>query len=516
MKSLRITGLFSIAALIAAAAALVTHSASAAPAQPAATSHQWLTGYWHNFDNGSTVMPLRDVPAAYNLVAVAFADNTATAGEIEFNLASSELGGYTDSQFKADVAALQARGTKVIISVGGEKGNVLINSSAAAQKFADSTYALMQEYGFDGVDIDLEHGISAQYTSQALHTLRATVGPSLIITMAPQTIDYQYVGEYWKLTQNISDILTIVNMQYYNSGAMMGCDDKVYGQGTVDFLTALTCIEIDKLGLSPSQVGIGVPAVPSAAGGGYLAPSKVVDAINCLQSGTRCGSFQPATPYGKIGGAMTWSINWDKTVNYAWSSTVSAALNLNGGSDPQPTTTPTTPTSSPTTPTDPTTPTNPTTPTDPTTTQPGTCDAPAWVRGSIYTGGNTVSHNGHVWQAKWWTQGEEPGTTGQWGVWSDQGACDGGTATTTPTTSTPSTTAPTSDPTTTIPDPTTSEPTTTTQPGACAAGWKSSANYVPDDVVSFNGHNWKSLWWSQGVEPTSAIAYNIWQDLGTC
>ncbi|GAA3284096.1 glycoside hydrolase family 19 protein [Streptomyces lavendulae] len=53
--------------------------------------------------------------------------------------------------------------------------------------------------------------------------------------------------------------------------------------------------------------------------------------------------------------------------------------------------------------------------------------ASAWASSAVYTGGTSASYNGHNWQAKWWTQGETPGTTGQWGVWSDQGACgDGG------------------------------------------------------------------------------------------
>ncbi|MFJ7158282.1 glycoside hydrolase family 19 protein [Streptomyces sp. NPDC101118] len=54
------------------------------------------------------------------------------------------------------------------------------------------------------------------------------------------------------------------------------------------------------------------------------------------------------------------------------------------------------------------------------------CAAP-WAASAVYTGGATVSHNGRNWGAKWWTQGETPGTTGTWGVWADQGACgDGG------------------------------------------------------------------------------------------
>jgi chitinase len=67
-------------------------------------------------------------------------------------------------------------------------------------------------------------------------------------------------------------------------------------------------------------------------------------------------------------------------------------------------------------------PTSSTTTTTTTTDQPS-CTAPAWDRAKVYNGGNEVSHRGKRWQAKWWTQGEEPGTTGEWGVWRDQGAC---------------------------------------------------------------------------------------------
>jgi chitinase len=62
--------------------------------------------------------------------------------------------------------------------------------------------------------------------------------------------------------------------------------------------------------------------------------------------------------------------------------------------------------------------------TPPTTTPPGgTCTVAAWSASAIYVGGDEVSHNGHKWKAKWWTTNEEPGTTGEWGVWQDEGAC---------------------------------------------------------------------------------------------
>jgi chitinase len=283
-----------------------------------------VTGYWQNFNNGATVQKLSDVPSAYDIIAVAFADATTTPGAVSFTLDSAGLGGYTVDQFKADIRAKQAAGKKVIVSVGGQNGTVSINDSASATNFANSVYALMQTYGFDGVDIDLENGLNATYMTQALRALAAKAGPSLILTMAPQTIDMQSPSAgYFQTALNVKDILTVVNMQYYNSGSMLGCDGKVYSQGTVDFLTALACIQLQN-GLAPSQVGLGLPASTRAAGGGYVAPSVVNAALDCLTKLTNCGTFKPSKTYPDLRGAMTWSTNWDATAGNAWSTSVGA------------------------------------------------------------------------------------------------------------------------------------------------------------------------------------------------
>lgn len=47
----------------------------------------------------------------------------------------------------------------------------------------------------------------------------------------------------------------------------------------------------------------------------------------------------------------------------------------------------------------------------------GTSTYPAWNSSTIYYQGDVVSYSGKNWRAQWWTQGEVPGTTGQWGVW---------------------------------------------------------------------------------------------------
>ncbi|MFF9086898.1 chitinase [Streptomyces sp. NPDC014991] len=283
-----------------------------------------VTGYWQNFNNGATVQKLSDVPSAYDIIAVAFADATSTPGAVSFSLDSAGLGGYTVDQFKADIRAKQAAGKKVVISIGGEKGSVSVNDAASATNFANSVHSLMQTYGFDGVDIDLENGLNATYMTQALRALSSKAGSSLILTMAPQTIDMQSTSAaYFQTALNVKDILTVVNMQYYNSGSMLGCDGKVYSQGTVDFLTALACIQLEG-GLAPNQVGLGLPASPRGAGSGYVSPTVVNNALDCLAKGTGCGTFKPSRTYPGLRGAMTWSTNWDAAAGNAWSNSVGA------------------------------------------------------------------------------------------------------------------------------------------------------------------------------------------------
>ncbi|MFC3575910.1 glycoside hydrolase family 18 protein [Streptomyces yaanensis] len=281
-----------------------------------------VTGYWQNFNNGATVQKISDVPSQYDIIAVAFADATSTPGAVSFTLDSAGLGGYTVDQFKADIKAKQAAGKKVIVSVGGQNGTISVADSTSATNFANSVYSLMQTYGFDGVDIDLENSLNATYMTQALRQLSSKAGSSLIITMAPQTIDMQSTSNaYFQTALNIKDILTVVNTQYYNSGSMLGCDGKVYSQGSVDFLTALACIQLEG-GLSPSQVGLGVPASTSGAGSGYVSPTVVNNALDCLAKATNCGSFKPSKTYPDLRGAMTWSTNWDAAAGNAWSSAV--------------------------------------------------------------------------------------------------------------------------------------------------------------------------------------------------
>ncbi|MFB7632091.1 chitinase [Streptomyces sp. NPDC056149] len=315
-----------LAAAVLAPAGLV----AAGPAEPAAATgpaarttavpQHAVTGYWQNFNNGAKVQKLKDVDDAYDIIAVAFADTADKPGAVTFHL-DPAVGYSSANDFTADIKAKQAAGKSVVLSVGGEKGAVSVNDGASAQNFADSINGLMDEYGFNGVDIDLENGLNSTYMTQALKAVHAK-HPDVVVTMAPQTIDMlSPQNEYFKTALAIKDFLTVVNTQFYNSGSMNGCDGKVYSQGSVDFLTALACTQLQG-GLDPSQVGLGVPASPSAAGSGYVSPSVVNAALDCLTAGKNCGSFKPPKTYPGLRGAMAWSTNWDAANGGAFASQV--------------------------------------------------------------------------------------------------------------------------------------------------------------------------------------------------
>jgi len=153
--------------------------------------------------------------------------------------------------------------------------------------------------------------------------------------------------------------------------------------------------------------------------------------------------------------------------------------------------------------------------------------APAWNSATVYTGGEIVTYAGQDYKAKWWTQGNVPGTD-QWGPWALQtGSTPVPTATpvVTPTATTKPTATPTSTPTPTatpsnIPTPTVVVTATATPipGGSCTnAEWNSATAYTGGQKVSYNGRNYQANWWTQNNIPSSNVGSGLpWTDLGAC
>jgi chitinase len=52
----------------------------------------------------------------------------------------------------------------------------------------------------------------------------------------------------------------------------------------------------------------------------------VNNALDCLTKGTNCGSFHLSQTWPGIGGAMTWSINWDGSSGCDWVNMIASHL----------------------------------------------------------------------------------------------------------------------------------------------------------------------------------------------
>ena len=297
-----------------------------------------VTGYWHNFLNGSTALKISDVPDYYDMICVSFANSSTTPGKVTFELdkdLSNALGGYTKAQFIQDIKNAKAKGQHVIISVGGAEGTTYITNEEAANQFATSLISIIEEYGFEGVDIDFEGGAvsGTDYIAEALRTVHNHFGEDFIITMAPETYYFQdtnpngtmATSAYYRLAYKIRDILTICYPQFYNSGAMNGYNGFNAQVGTADFLTSLSTLLLEN-GLRADQVALGLPSTSKAASSGYVSTDIISTAVKALVNGTSSGKFTAPKAYPTLRGVMTWSINWDATNNYTWAKSMSSLM----------------------------------------------------------------------------------------------------------------------------------------------------------------------------------------------
>ncbi|MCX7745869.1 MAG: glycosyl hydrolase family 18 protein [Clostridia bacterium] len=311
-----------------------------------------MVGYWHNFNNGTGVIKLRDVSPKWDVINLSFGEPTSlTSGIIVFKPVYG-----TDEEFKSDVAYLQSKGKKVLLSIGGEKGTVQLPDDTAKQNFINSVSDIIERYGLDGLDIDFE-GHSLYFNSgdtdlknpktpvivnliSALRTITDRFGSKCMLTMAPETFYVQlgYTtyggngGTYLPVLHALRDRLNWLQVQYYNSGPIIGLDNEYHNMGSADFLVAMTDMTINGFplnkdpnnffpGLRPDQVVIGIPACVNA-GNGYVQPAEVQKALDYLIKGVSFGgSYKLKNPagYPNLRGLMTWSINWDAFTNFGFS-----------------------------------------------------------------------------------------------------------------------------------------------------------------------------------------------------
>ncbi|HMO50959.1 MAG TPA: glycosyl hydrolase family 18 protein [Kiritimatiellia bacterium] len=324
------------------------HLPPASGAPEVARHRPILTGYWHNWNSPGRNVPLRDVPAWFDHVHIAFAFPVRkNSGEIIFTPYQS-----TPDAFRADLRRLQQRGAKVILSLGGGNHPIELKTPAMRDAFVRSVNNLITLYGFDGIDLNLE-GASIildkgdtnfrrpttpkiVHMIEAVKELRRRRGPGFIITAAPETrpVTGAYgrygvdSGGWLPLLHHLRNELNLVHFQLYNSGTQYALIRKagqvqhhIVKQGTPEFAVGLAemlilgfPIAMDPKnvfpGLGAEKVSLGFPAYASE---GFQKPSQVRQIVDILQKGDPRNRFHMRQPSGhpRLGGVMMWSINWD-------------------------------------------------------------------------------------------------------------------------------------------------------------------------------------------------------------
>jgi chitinase len=296
---------------------------------------------------------------------------------------------------KTYVMQLHQQGIKVLLSLGGasssfgtvdfersfnivQKGRRSFTNTARA--YADSIARLIQHFNFDGIDIDIEAGLSApastdlttagsvkacQSLFNAATGLTAQTGsvcamteivnqladqyPEMIITLAPQTLNIAanrliqgQTLNYSALIANIRNHLTWVGIQVYNSGGMYGPDGEIQpinadNQTNASVAMALNLLEVwtqesphsfinnTQALLEPHQVVLGYPASNGQRSDGHPSGdlNAIREAISCLNHSTHCKRIAPRAALSQpIGGVFNWNVNFDRANGFIFAKTL--------------------------------------------------------------------------------------------------------------------------------------------------------------------------------------------------
>ncbi len=230
-----------------------------------------------------------------------------------------------DGNLKTDIGTLHTAGKNVLISVGGEifpanatKGWRSLdwrNFAGDPGGLVGLIVSFVQEYDFDGVDIDYEDdaGFIGKYDGIGfLSALTSGLSQALpqgqnIITHAPQTPYWDpgyYEAPYAQIWNRVGQQIAWINNQFYNNTDY----DKDAATKVSWYQKAASIVGAEKL-------LAGVPLTASDAGEGYIAPGDMVqNVIEPLQ----------AIFGSQFGGVMGWEFSSDQ--GGAWANLIGQAL----------------------------------------------------------------------------------------------------------------------------------------------------------------------------------------------
>jgi len=326
----------------------------------------------------------------------------------------------------SDIKTCQSKGKIITMSLGGASGAYGLADDNTAKQFADtiwntflggsSTHRPFGDAVLDGVDLDIEGGSSSSYGAfvTQLRSHFNGASKSYYVTGAPQCpFPDAYLNDALS-----SSHFDAVYVQFYNNYCGLGAfNTSNWNFGSWDNWAKT---------VSPNKnvkVYIGAPASSAAAGSGYVDAAT----LGKIAATTRA-------QYSSFGGVMFWDISqarangrFDKAIRASLTNgkvppppppSSSSSAQPAPSSDPSSAPVNVAPDPSSTAASNPSVPSGAPSAAD-------ACKSDGWNTSAIYVGGDTAIYQGAGYLAKWWTTGETPGTTGEWGVWVELGKCGG-------------------------------------------------------------------------------------------
>ncbi|KAL8534502.1 hypothetical protein ACS0TY_010498 [Phlomoides rotata] len=258
--------------------------------------------YWGQNGNELSIKNACDT-GYYKYLSIAFLIDFGCDRTPVMNLAGHcDPSSGTCTSLSSDVAYCQSKGIQVFISLGGAVGQHSICSPQDAQKVADylwNTFLAgtgsgpLGQVALDGVDFDIEASLSNLYWEDLAKALAgySTSERKVYLSAAPQC----FFPDYYLDTALRTGLFDYVWVQFYNNPP---CDIR---SGVSGLLASWNQWSAYLAQFSAeTQLFMGLPASPNAAGGGYIEPDQLVRDILPV--------IRKTTNYG---GLMLWSRYFD-------------------------------------------------------------------------------------------------------------------------------------------------------------------------------------------------------------
>lgn len=284
-----------------------------------------VVGYWHNWCDGAgykggiaPCVKLDQINPQYNVVDVSFMKVYEGQSSAIPTFKLDPAVGMSESQFIEQIAELNRQGRAVLLALGGADAHIELRKGQE-QAFADEIIRLVEVYGFDGLDIDLEQAAVTAADNQtvipaALRMVKdhyRAQGKNFLITMAPEFPYLTQNGAYIPYIRNLEGYYDWINPQFYNQGGdgiyidglgwIAQNNDNLKEEFIYHIADALSNGTQGFYKIPHDKLVFGIPSSNDAAATGFVKePQKLFNAFNRLKS-----QGQP------LRGVMTWSINWD-------------------------------------------------------------------------------------------------------------------------------------------------------------------------------------------------------------